>query len=84
MGHFIVADLDVKKYNIYHIKKDEGLYSETFYHDLVQLMREQTGHNIVGSLQTNSMNNVSFPDELIQEEKYFEPFYSQIWCKYVK
>lgn len=80
MGYYLIADLDVHKYNIYHIKKEKGLYSENYYHALVQLMREQTGHSIVGTLQDDAMNNTSIPNAETKDDTYFEPYFSQLWA----
>lgn len=45
MSYYLVADLDLRIYEIYKIPSDEEFY----YDDFVKFLKEETRHNIVGA-----------------------------------
>ena len=47
MCYYLIADLDVGKYEIYHISNKDLFY----YDDFVKFLREKTGHDIRSSVQ---------------------------------
>ena len=72
MGYFIIADLTVRKYTIYHLREDEP-----FYHDFRDFVEKQTGHCVLASVQTDPMVNTEFRNIEDKDGAYFEPYLIQ-------
>lgn len=69
MNYYLIADLDAKKFNIYHINDNKD-----FYDNFRTFMVKQTGNNIVAQVQNDPMRNTSIPDAGEKDEIYFEEF----------
>ena len=69
MCYYVIADLDVGKYEIYHIRDDEDFYDE-----FIGYMINKTKHNIQGQIQSNPMRNTSIYGADIKDFAYFESY----------
>lgn len=69
MNYYLIADLNVQKFNIYHLRGDED-----FYYDFLNFMRDQTNHNVVSQLQDEPFRNVSIPNAEEKDEPYFQNY----------
>lgn len=70
MCYYLIADLDVGKYEIYHISNKDPFY----YDDFVKFLREKIGHDIRGGVQDDSMRNTIIPSVKEKDFVYFEPY----------
>lgn len=72
MCYYLIADLDVGKYEIYHISNKDPFY----YDDFVKFLREKTGHDIRGDVQNDSMRNTLFDIQKVKDKDfvYFETY----------
>ena len=70
MSYYLIADLDVEKYEIYHISDKDPFY----YDDFVGFLREKIGHDIRGGVQDDSMRNTIIPSVKEKDFVYFEPY----------
>jgi hypothetical protein len=70
MCYYLIADLDVDKYEIYHISNKDPFY----YDDFVKFLREKIGHDIRGGVQDDSMRNTIIPSVKEKDFVYFEPY----------
>lgn len=79
MCYYLIADLDVGKYEIYHISDKHPLY----YDDFVEFLREKTGHDIRGGVQKDSMRNTLFDIQKVKDKDfaYFETYLQEFRIK---
>ena len=79
MCYYLIADLDVGKYEIYHISNKAPFY----YDDFVKFLREKTGHDIRGAVQNDSMRNTLFDIQKVRDKDfvYFETYLQEFRIK---
>lgn len=84
MGYYLIADLTSHKYEVYHIREKQGVYSEDFYNQFREYMVDVTGNDVRGDVQTNATDNNTF---IYSEEKdfvYFEKYLQDFKLNYYK
>lgn len=77
MCYYLIADLDVGKYEIYHISDKHPFY----YDDFIEFLREKTGHDIRGGVQNDSMMNTIIPSVKEKDSVYFDSYLQEFRIK---
>ena len=80
MSYYLIADLDVEKYEIYHVSDKHCFY----YDDFVAFLREKIGHDIRGGVQNDSMRNTIIPSVKEKDFVYFESYLQEFRIKRMK
>ena len=80
MSYYLIADLDVGKYEIYRFSDKNSFY----YDDFVGFLREKTGHDIRGGVQDDSMKNTIIPSVKEKDFIYFESYLQEFRTKHKK
>lgn len=84
MGYYLIADLTAHKYEVYHIREKQGVYSEDFYHQFREFMVDVTGNDVRGDVQTNAMDNNTFINSEEKDFVYFEKYLQDFKLNYYK
>ena len=80
MSYYLVADLKLKKYEIYKIPNDDEFY----YDDFVKFLKDKTGHNIVGAIQNDPLTNESFSNVKEKDFVFFEDYLQEFHATRMK
>ena len=79
MSYFLIADLTIRKYEIYHICGDEDLY-----HDFVEYLKSRTGNVIIGHIQDEPLINNSVSNADTKDVTYFDSYLQEFKIQYRK
>lgn len=80
MSYYLVADINLNKYEIYKIPNDDEFY----YDDFVKFLKDKTGDNIVGAIQNDPLTNESISNVKEKDFVFFEGYLQEFHATRMK